>query len=355
MLLSAVERALGAAGEARTGEGRVLVACSGGRDSAVLADAVARILGARRVILGHVDHAVRPGSAEDARFVEAIAAGLGAAALTEVLPPGSDDEARLRELRYQALERMRVIARASLILTAHTADDQAETVLFGLLRSTHPASLRGIRRRNGHLLRPLLSVSRAEVGRYARAESVKYREDPTNLEPRYLRNRIRKELLPLIESRYRAGFAERLAALAEEAAVPMNELPAPLVPQVGAEVDRIEHTLEMTRAPWSGGEVPRDRQTAVFDAAELPSLIVRGASPGDRVRPFGLGGSKKLQDVLVDAKVPRAERTWVRVVAAPDGEILWVPGLVRSARAPVTASTREVWILTCGGRSSESL
>lgn len=359
MLLASVETALASAGQRKSGEGRVLVACSGGADSSVLAEVVVRMLGARRVILGHVDHGVRPGSEEDVPFVRALAEQLGCEFVSDRLPPGPDDEARLRTERYACLEKQRIRVRADVIVTGHTADDQAETVLFGLLRSTHAGSLRGIRARNGSVLRPMLDVPRAEVRRYALARSIKFREDPTNSEPRYLRNRIRKELLPLIERRYRLGFGLRLAALAKEFAGDLNTAPRQAVLSEGStpapEPGPEGQDIVFWRSPWTGGEVPRDPSTVMFDAAELPRLVVRAVRPGDRMQPFGLPGTKKLQDVFVDAKLPRAERTWVRVVADPDGEVLWVPGLVRSARAPVTPRTREVWILTCGGRSSGSL
>jgi tRNA(Ile)-lysidine synthase len=86
---------------------------------------------------------------------------------------------------------------------------------------------------------------------------------------------------------------------------------------------------------------------AVFDRGALGDrgLRVRAPAPGDRVRPLRLGGSKKLQDVFVDAKVPRIDRAGWPVVEATDGEILWVPGLVRGERAPIAPSTRRYLVL----------
>ena len=82
----------------------------------------------------------------------------------------------------------------------------------------------------------------------------------------------------------------------------------------------------------------------VFDGEALVRPHVRLIRPGDRVQPFGMKGRKKVQDVLVDEKFPRSLRKRLIVVADGDGEVLWVPGIVRSARAPVVVSTRDVWI-----------
>jgi tRNA(Ile)-lysidine synthase len=89
------------------------------------------------------------------------------------------------------------------------------------------------------------------------------------------------------------------------------------------------------------------RWRAVFDAVACGdgALRIRAPVPGDRVRPLGLGGSKKVQDVFVDAKVPRFERAGWPIVEATDGEILWLPGLVRADRAPISSSTRRYLVL----------
>lgn len=380
MIVAQVVRALAAVGVERRGESRVLVACSGGVDSVVLAHAAVVALGARRVVLGHVDHAVRAGSPADAAWVAAYAAGLGAASVSVRLAPGPDDEARLREARYAALEAQRAGCGAAWILTAHSADDQAETVLLGLIRSPHAEVLAGMPQRRGAILRPLLEVPRAVIRAYAARERLDWREDPTNPDPRWLRNRLRKELLPLIEARYRAGFAERLARLATQ--LQARALGAALDGPAGASApalaagdtrpSRARHDrgsnrptaspvvspmeIAIERRPWSGSRLPERPDVALFDADVLERLVVRPIRPGDRIRPMGLGGSKKLQDVLVDAKVPREVRSGLWVAAHPgSGEVVWVPGLARAEVAPVSTSTTQVWILTCGPSADPSL
>lgn len=353
MLLAALERALAEAGIDRRGEGRVLIACSGGVDSVCLAHAASTLLGARRVVLGHVDHRVRPGSGEDASLVRALGDALGSEVSCSVLEPGPDDEARLRRARYLALEEARQRCSAALVLTAHTRDDQAETVLLGLVRRTRLAGLIGIAPRRGTVVRPWLGVPRGAILAYAARHRLAWREDPTNPEPRYLRNRIRKELLPLLERRYRPGITARLGRLAEEARARDDRAPAAVARAAlnSAPPRRVEVWVERTsirveRRPWVDAPLPDGKRGAVFDAALLAMPVIRPVRSGDRIQPFGMEGHRKLQDVLVDAKVPRDARTWVWVVAGEGAEVHWVPGIVRSAAAPVGSQTREVWIFS---------
>jgi len=368
-VFGAVEKAL----EPLSPEQRVIVACSGGADSVALAAATCAVLGSRRVVLAHVDHALRSTSPDDALAVAALARYLGATFHGTRLDPGPDDEARLRSLRYRSLESARAEHHAAWILTAHTAADQAETVLLNLIRAARPESLRGIPRARGVIVRPLLDVRRSELRAYLATERLGWREDPTNLEPRWLRNRIRKELLPLIESRYRSGITARLARLAGLMQGAADERPAAAVrgvPKGGENTSSqpasntgrppivphlVPPDIAIERRPWTGGAMPRDLSTAVFDADALDRVIVRPMRPGDRIRPLGLEGTKKLSDVLIDAKVPRDARPAVWVAAHPSGEVLWVPGLARGQAAPILPTTTQVWVLSCGGLAEAPL
>src|SRR3990172_5305831 len=109
-----------------------------------------------------------------------------------------------RELRYAALQRMAEEAGAGCIATAHTADDQAETVLLRLLRGTGPDGLAGIpeRSRDGRIVRPLLRVWRAELAAFASAQGLVWREDASNAKPDYTRNRLRLHWLPGLASQF---------------------------------------------------------------------------------------------------------------------------------------------------------
>ncbi len=338
MLLAAIERALEPLGVTRGDETRLLVACSGGLDSTVLAYAAVTLYGARRVFVAHVDHGVRAESAEDARAVARFAASIGAPFLERRVTPTSDAEAALREARYAALAEMQAEADAAFVLTAHTEDDQAESVLMALVRT---GSLSGIPPRRDAIVRPLLDVPKSVLRTHAERHGLEWREDPTNREPRYLRNRIRKELLPLLERRYRPGIRGRLARMAngvsrrgESADEPRRAAPPP---SFSPEPIRFE------RRPWDRGPIPDGRRVAIFDASSVGAFTVRPVLPGDRIRPYGRSFHRKVRDVLREGGVPVEARGAIWVVQAA-GEVLWIPGLLRGDGAPVRETTKDVWV-----------
>ena len=199
----------------------LVVAASGGVDSTVLLDVLDGL--GYRLHVAHLDHALRPNSADDGRFVgdEAKRRGLsysierrdvGEYARTEGL---SLEEAGRRQ-RYAFLDQVADQVGAEFIALGHHADDQAETVILHLLRGSGATGLGGMEIvREGRYLRPLLRVRRAEIEEYARQRSLRYREDPSNRDSRFLRNRVRGELMPLLKS-YNPNIAEvlnRTAAL----------------------------------------------------------------------------------------------------------------------------------------------
>ena len=199
----------------------VVVAVSGGVDSTVLLDVLDGL--GYRLHVAHLDHALRPDSAADSRFVvaEAQRRGLpcsverrdvGEYARTESL---SLEEAGRRQ-RYAFLDQVADQTGSEFIALGHHADDQAETVILRLLRGSGATGLGGMAIvREGRYLRPLLAVRRAEIEKYARQRGLRYREDPSNRDPRFLRNRVRGELMPLLKS-YNPNIAEvlnRTAAL----------------------------------------------------------------------------------------------------------------------------------------------
>jgi tRNA(Ile)-lysidine synthase len=219
--------AVTAALEALPAEARLLVAVSGGADSTALL----RLVGERRppglpVIVGHLDHALRgEASREDARFVRALARELGLRSIlgrTERLAPGAS-EAASRRVRYRFLAAAARRCGAGVVWTAHTLDDQAETVLDRLLRGTGVRGLRSIlperRLRRGspvRLARPLLGVRRDSLRDWLRERGHAWREDESNRDPRFRRVRLRTELLPAIED-LRPGGLEALARIADRA------------------------------------------------------------------------------------------------------------------------------------------
>jgi len=199
----------------------VLVAVSGGGDSVAL---LHRLRAEPcDLLVAHVNHGLRSGAASDARFVQELCDEWDLPC--RILQAPVRRSARLRRMgveeagryeRYRLLARLAAQWKCRAVVTAHTADDQAETVLMNFLRGTHPAGLAGMPfQRPIHsgsaipLIRPLLMVRRAAVRGYLAHHGLRFREDPSNRQLRYTRNRIRLKLLPLLEKQF-PGLSERL-------------------------------------------------------------------------------------------------------------------------------------------------
>jgi tRNA(Ile)-lysidine synthase len=194
----------------------VLVALSGGLDSVALLHLLRFPLRERVGALSaaHLDHAMRADSDADARWVAGLCRAWDVPLSIRRAEPPPRSEAEARSWRYTFLED--AAPSGVLIATGHHADDQAETVLFRLARGTGLRGLRGIAPRWGRVVRPLLPFQRTELEEYAQRAGLAYRSDPTNLELRFARNRIRHRVLPELE-RVRPGVVLRLAALALDA------------------------------------------------------------------------------------------------------------------------------------------
>ena len=301
--------------------GAVTCLVSGGGDSTCLWH-VLRELGYDVSAL-HVDHGLRGAeSDEDARFCREV---LGA----EVVDGrGGRTEAELRRIRYS-------FARDRLRATGHTASDQVETILYRLVTSGRPTGIKP--KRADGVVRPLLPLWREETHAYCRAERLAFRTDTSN--PDTARGRIRDEILPLLREIHPAAEQNILRALDERATLP-PELAELLASPAGSKrVDlgggvqavREYERLWLERSPVAlEGRVRWGEWTI---ASELRGLKVRAWRPGDRLA----GRSKKIQDVFVDAKIPRSEReAWPLVVRGD--EVVAVPGVVE---APGIRAERE--------------
>jgi tRNA(Ile)-lysidine synthase len=207
----------------RPGE-RVGVAVSGGADSVALLSLLRDLREKLGIVLSivHFNHKLR-GKASDAdeSFVAKLAAKHGLefhSASVYVAKKAKEERANLedaaRRARYDYFRSLVESGTCSKIAVAHTADDQAETVLAHLLRSTGLAGLGGIHPVVGPVIRPLLSVRRGELRRFLRARKQAWREDTTNRDTKRMRARIRKKLLPLLEKQFQPAIVEHLATLA---------------------------------------------------------------------------------------------------------------------------------------------
>ena len=296
----------------------VVCLVSGGADSTCLWH-VLRELGYAVSAL-HVNHGLRGAeSDEDARFCRDV---LGA----EVVRAGGEAEAELRDVRYSfATDRLRA--------TGHTASDQVETVLYRLVSSGQPGGIKP--KREDGVVRPLLRVWRAETQEYCRAVGLSYRVDSSN--PGTKRGLIRERIVPLLRE-LDPRAEENLLSLAEGGRG--GRLDALLATAAGsARVDLgggLQAVREYDRVWLERGPVSLEREVAWGHwriRSSLPGLQVRGWRAGDRLA----GRRKKVQDVFVDAKVPKSEReAWPLVVRGD--EVVAVPGIVE---APGVEAVRE--------------
>lgn len=249
-------------------DGGVVLAVSGGADSMALLRLAAALAGERceRVAVAHFDHRLRPDSAADAEFVADSSRALGLACRVGVWadPPAIDRggmEAAARRARYLFLAQAAAECGFRYVATAHTADDQAETILHRILRGTGLRGLAGIRPTRPlapgiSLVRPLLEVRRTELIEYLTAIGQPFRTDTTNFDPRRTRNRLRHELLPLLAEKFnpQAGAAlTRLGALAGEAENALDELSARLLAR--SVTNRGEERIDLDVSAW--GSEPR--------------------------------------------------------------------------------------------------
>jgi tRNA(Ile)-lysidine synthase len=230
--------ALSAWAERDSLEAPVVVACSGGPDSlALLAIAASALL---KPVAVHVDHGLREGSSMESKVVEDAANLLGVEWQSILIDVGNGPnlEARARAARYSALANLRADLGATVILTGHTADDVAETVLINTLRGSGLSGLAGIPRRNGYVVRPLLDMRREDVRAVAMRLEVTPVDDPSNSNEIHRRNWIRHTVMPLLSEG--AGrdlvplLARQAAVLSEDAAL-LDALADELLSRAGSD------------------------------------------------------------------------------------------------------------------------
>lgn len=428
---------------------RVLAAVSGGSDSVALAHVLRELDAAgdlKLAGLAHFNHQLRARAADDERVAAGVARSLNVPMLVDradVAARARDErrsiEDAARASRYEFFERARVEAGADLVALGHTRDNQAETVLLRLVRGAGPRGLSGMHPRHGHIVRPLLGCRRRDLREWLDERDIPFIEDESNRDVAIPRNRVRAELLPLLETRFNPNVVD---VLADEA-----ELAREVWAWMEAECERFGSDLDVERlraapralarlAVWralngaSGGRpisfnhvdavlrlvdradgtvdlpgqrvqrigprivlTPRDAGTpppvtletffqyplsipgevtlpevarvvsaetsATVPGATLgsegqavvrrdlcgPSLVVQNRRPGDRFRPIGLGGRKKLQDFFVDRKVARRDRDDVPIVVDTRGRIVWVAGYGIDEAFRVTDPVQGVIIL----------
>jgi len=192
------------------GKDSVVVGVSGGPDSTALLDLLSQFYekeagelgGAGKVIVAHVNHGVRGKESDgDENFVKNLAKKYGFKFFVKriKLAGKSSMEERGREARREFFEKLREKFKAKFIVTAHTFDDNAETILFNFLRGSGIKGLAGMQMQNGFYLKPLLDIPKKEILKYLKAKKLKFCIDRTNKDTKYSRNLIRNKIIPLVE------------------------------------------------------------------------------------------------------------------------------------------------------------
>ena len=202
----------------------LLVCVSGGSDSVALLNVLLELQKQWRLAVHvlHFDHGLRPESSAERHFVEALAKQYGLPMHTLVSQSLAQEftgvQEKSRQWRMRFSEKIRTEISATHIATAHHANDQAETFLFKLLRGCHLSNLRGMDWKNGFYVRPLLNCTKLELQQYLRSISQTWMEDQSNQTNQYLRNRIRLELIPLINELVGGEINSRINDLSEQSA-----------------------------------------------------------------------------------------------------------------------------------------
>ncbi len=269
------------------GQVRVLVAVSGGADSIALLRAMQHLSapGLGELVVAHFNHGLRGATAlADEQFVVTLAGSLGlkcevghaASPVAGMMPDGI--EAAARSARYQFLVQTAERLGARYVVTGHTADDQAETVLHHIVRGTGLSGLAGMRRMRVlspavTLLRPMLDVRRAEVIEYLKMLGQPYRDDESNFDQSLTRNRIRHELVPLLRDSYAPSIVEslnRLASLAGDAQRVIDAAAEALLHGAleSAEVDRV--VLDCQNFKSADRHLVREAFVAVWRRQDWP-------------------------------------------------------------------------------------
>ena len=376
---------------------RVVVAVSGGPDSLALLSLLRELLPVLplHLTVAHFDHGWRPEGERERDFVASLAGGWGFDFRAGRAREGTaQTENAARQARYAFLREVAAATGSSAIALGHNRDDQVETLLLHLLRGSGSRGLAAMRRREGELARPLLDVSRREIEAYLARLHLSPLRDPSNDDTRFSRNRLRKQLLPAIddfdpaarellartadilsdEDRY---LEEQVKALPDEVArnrdafgrLPLalqRRIIRRLVPSAGFPAVESLRRDPPEIAAGDGAQPPAiatlrvsscDCDPADFkardrighldaDLVRLPLQVVTRKA-GDRMRPLGLGQPKRLQDILVDARVPRQVRDSLPLVSDRE-EIVWIPGVTVAESKRVRSSTRRQLHLEIG-------
>jgi tRNA(Ile)-lysidine synthase len=309
-LFAVTRRLLAAWGVPSAGE-TVVVALSGGADSVALADVMidAGQAFGFDVVLAHLDHNLRPESVDDARFCAdrarawGVPVRIGSAdvrALAAQEHGGLEEAAR--HARYAFLRGVRDEVRARWIAVGHNRDDQAETFLLRLLRGSGTDGLASMRAQSGDLLRPLLTLSRAEIATHLHERGLAWREDSSNADATLLRNRVRHELLPYLEARFNPAARETLARSAQLLADDSDALEAAVEARYAGVIRREGSRSILGRDALQAASVADGRRLLRRAIEQAGGLAGISAHHVDAVRALALAPSASGRRVMLPGR-----------------------------------------------------
>lgn len=435
----------------------VIVAVSGGADSVALLHVLNTLRDEldMNLVVAHMNHCIRGAdSDQDALFVEALSTKLGipyviettdVPAIRKQMHVGIEEAAR--KVRYDFLEQVAKSCDAKRVAVAHTADDQAETVLLNIIRG---AGLEGLSRMpyvRGRIIRPLMEISKSQVEAYLKENGLAWRVDESNLDQNYARNRVRHRLVPLLRDEFNPRVKEALVTLSKLACdesdivsqaaqgvfesttkevgpksvifdadmlagnpraiqrrcirmaieIVKGDLRDVEYVQVERIIDCLEYGEEFTLTLPSGkvyaglscgnlaifrrvspkkvevereinlpgktevpelgvmivtdfasrASRPETLQQAVIDSAKIVGkLVVRTWRTGERMSPLGMVGSKKLQDIFIDKKIPQSRRGLIPIISDQE-KIVWIAGVTVSEQVKIDDATLNAVLIEC--------
>jgi tRNA(Ile)-lysidine synthase len=326
---------------------------SGGPDSACVAAGLVSRLGAEGVHGLHVNYRLREGAGEGEAAARKLCAALRIDLHIE-RPEGELEgnlQAAARALRYDAAERLRVRTGSDLIVTGHTRDDVAETLIYRLAASPGSRAMLGLAPRSGRVIRPLLKLERARVRELAVAAGLAFIDDETNVDPRFARNRIRTEILPLMRDLNPAAvrnIAETRAELAEEAEL-LERVVLEALADAGADAGAVAVDAARLAKLEPGlrrlalralAERAAGRQVALGRARAAHILRLAERPEGGTVE-LGGGLVAECESGFVRFLVPTAD-------AAPEPAMLTLPGRARLGDWEVRAELRQAPVEPAG-------
>jgi tRNA(Ile)-lysidine synthase len=429
---------------------RVIAAVSGGPDSMAMLTILNNLADKLKITLGaaHLNHGIRSESKAEQNLVAKYCEKLNIPLITALrdvpaaaIRKGKGIEETARILRYEFLEHSAEEFKASLVALGHNMDDQAETVLHHIIRGSGLRGLMGIPAKRGIFIRPVLCCKGEKLAQFLKGRKIKYATDKSNMENKYLRNRIRNTLLPMLRNEFNPNIDNALVRLGNNISEGWKAASTRIENileeygdnnNVNISLDKLkglsdfEIYLLIDTALRSHLGIFQDIEKCHFDAAKallhsgqsgksinfphgitisleqtslrlaknsannscsppevtlpstgkynLPSwnlsvkieqlpraedlsflssedeiylasvcfpIKIRGRKSGDRIKPFGMKGSKKLSDIMIDKKVPMYKRDQIPIFEDKNG-IIWVPGIATDEKTRILKKTKQI-------------